>query len=92
MNKQHTRITVLLCIVVILFAIGLTALHHHNLKDRHDCKICDFINTATAAILPAFLLLFVPEIIKTLIIILNKVQHSECSKAYSSRAPPFIPA
>jgi hypothetical protein len=81
-----------LCIAVILFAAGVTAVHHHvpTGHHEHNCEICSFLNVVNAAILPAALLFWVLAVFAAIISKFNSAISSDNTKLYPSRAPPFI--
>ena len=92
MVKRHLKITAFLCIVVITFAVGVTAVHHHlpEKNPDHDCNICSFINVLNTAISPVAMVLWVLSLFAAIISALSKGLSYENVTAYSSRAPPFI--
>jgi hypothetical protein len=92
MIKFYKKFLVTFSIGAVLFAAGVTAVHHHHPNERaeHNCEICSFINTANAVILPAVLLMWIISIFVALISILRKGISSKNLRLYSSRSPPFI--
>lgn len=92
MNKKLKKIISLIALVFILFAVGVTVVHHHLPDKDHDCEVCDFINAFVTVILPKFVFLSIITAFSTRIELLNKGISSECIRLYSSRAPPLISA
>ena len=92
MNKTLKKIISLMALVFILFAVGVTVVHHHLPDKGHDCEVCDFINAFITIILPKLMFLWLAGVFAGIIFILTQKISSESIKTYSSRAPPFIPA
>jgi len=95
MKKNIKRITAFIGIAVIIFAVCVTAFHHHNPAEKdkhHDCEICSFIYTVNSAILAAVTLFWITAVLAVLILILKSAISSNNQKVFASRAPPNFTA
>jgi hypothetical protein len=93
MKRKYNKLLITLSIVAVLFAAGVTAVHHHLPNDsaHNKCEICSFINAVNSAVLSAILLLCVISVVTASILLSNNKIYSQYIRTGSSRAPPYIP-
>jgi hypothetical protein len=91
MNKKLIKTAALISILIVAFAVAVTAFHHHaRAHDGDNCEICSFIMVFTAAVIPAVILFFAARVFCGIISVSTTVIFFEKKSFNSSRAPPFI--
>lgn len=93
MNKKLIKTAALILILIVTFAVAVTALHHHvRAHDGDNCKICSFIMVFTAAVIPAVILFLAARVFCGMILVPGEAICSAEKSFNVSRAPPFITA
>ncbi len=91
MKKKIIRSAAFISILIVLFAVGVTAFHHHaRVEDNDHCEICSFIMTFSTAVMPAAVLFLAAFVLCGTIIISKLRIRSEQVIFTPSRSPPFI--
>jgi hypothetical protein len=91
MKKKIIKSAAFISIMIVLFAVGVTAFHHHaRVEDNDHCEICSFITTFSTAVMPSAVLFLAAFVLCGTIVITKLKIRSEQVRFNPSRAPPFI--